>query len=116
MKRVPANNPDESRASQSGPELIQIDEIIGLDNPEVTMPQERSPGDISAQPKIERTSGRESAPNPLHDLIKIYDDDESSEVSLVTLVKITEEKRAREGIFPSSRCSNLGPSIELPRG
>jgi hypothetical protein len=39
-----------------------------------------------------RTLGRESVKNPLHNLIMIYDDEESSKVSPVTLVKITEEK------------------------
>jgi hypothetical protein len=68
MTRAPTDNPDESRVGPSGPELIQIDEIVGLDNPEVTMPQAGSPGDVSAQPEIVRTSGRESAPNPLHEL------------------------------------------------
>jgi hypothetical protein len=74
---------------------------FGLDNPEVTMPQVGSPGDVSAQPEIARTSGRESAPNPLHDLITIYDDEESSEVSLVTLVQITEEKEPEKASSPA---------------
>jgi hypothetical protein len=69
MTRVPADNPIESRVGPSDPEPIQIEEIIGLDNPEVSTPQARSLGDVSAQPEIARTSGRESAPNPLHDLI-----------------------------------------------
>jgi hypothetical protein len=86
MKRVPFDNPVESRVGPSGPKIIQIDEIVGLYNLEVTTPQVGSLGDISAQPEIARTSGRESAPNPLHDLITIYDDEDSLKVSLVTLV------------------------------
>jgi hypothetical protein len=86
MERVPADNSVEIWVGPSGPELIQIEEIIELDNPEVTTPQYRSPGDVSSQLEIRKTSVRESAPNPLHNLIKIYDDEESSEVSLVTPV------------------------------
>jgi hypothetical protein len=48
------------------------------------MPLAKSPRDVLAQPEVETTSCREGAPNPLHDLITIYDDEESSEVSLVT--------------------------------
>jgi hypothetical protein len=65
------------------------------------MPQAISPGDISAQPEIARTSRRASAPNPLHDLITIYDDEESSEVSLVTLVQIIEEKEPDKASSPA---------------
>jgi hypothetical protein len=87
MTGSPADNPDEIQVGPSGPELIEIDEIVGLDNPEITTPQARSPGDVSAQSEIVGTSGRESAPNPLHELINIYDDEESLEVSLVTPVQ-----------------------------
>jgi hypothetical protein len=52
------------------------------------------------QPKIVGTSGRESAPNPLSELIKIYDDDESPEVSLVTPVHIEEEKEPKKTSSP----------------
>jgi hypothetical protein len=38
-----------------------------------------------------RTSIIESDPNPMFDLITNYDYEDSSEVSLATLVKITEE-------------------------
>jgi hypothetical protein len=38
MIGAPADNPDEIRVGPSGPELIQIDEIVGSDNPEVTTP------------------------------------------------------------------------------
>jgi hypothetical protein len=91
------------RASEgpSGPELIQIDKITRLDDPEVTTPQAGSPGSVLAQPEIARTSRRESAPNPLHDLITIYDDEESLEVSLVTLVQITEEKEPEKASSPA---------------
>jgi hypothetical protein len=47
---------------------------------------------IPAQQEIPRTSGEASVPNILFDLITIYDDEESSEVSLITPVPIIEEK------------------------
>jgi hypothetical protein len=43
------------------------------------------------QPEIVETSGRTNASNPLSELIKIYDDDESLEVSLMTPLHIKEE-------------------------
>ena len=101
MTRVPTDNPDKSQVGPSGPELIQIEKIIGLDNPEVTTPQAGSLGDVSAQEKIARTSGRASAPNPLHDLITIYDDEESVKVSLVTLVQMTKEKEPKKASSPT---------------
>jgi len=99
----PIDNPDETRVGPSDPELIEIDEITGLDNPEVTTPQVGSWGNILAHPKIARTLGRENAPNPLHELITIYDDEESMEVSWVTLVHITEEKKP-------DKASSLAPN------
>jgi hypothetical protein len=41
MTRLPADNPDESQIGPSGPELIDIDEITGLDDPEFTTPPTR---------------------------------------------------------------------------
>jgi hypothetical protein len=90
MTWSPINNPNEIQAGPSDPELIGIDEIVGLENTEVTTPQARSPGGVSAQPETIKTSGRESAPNPLCELINIYGDEESPEVSLVTPVRIIE--------------------------
>jgi hypothetical protein len=78
MIRVPTDNPIESQVGPSDPEPIQIEDIIGLDNPIVSTPHARSLGDVSSQSEIERKEGRESAPNPLHDLITIYDEEESS--------------------------------------
>jgi hypothetical protein len=101
MTRALANNPNESWVGPSDPELIEIDEIVRLDNPEVIMPQAGSLGGVSAQPEIVRTSGRSSAPNLLHKLINIYDDEESSEVSLVTNVQITEEKEPEKASSPT---------------
>jgi hypothetical protein len=95
MTRSPTDDPDESRVGPSSPEIKEIDEIEGLDNLEVTMPHAGSLGDVSIQPEIVRTSGRASAPNPLRELINIYDDEES-EVSLVTPVHITKEKERHQ--------------------
>jgi hypothetical protein len=71
---------------------MHLKEINESENPEVPPPQIKSPGEISTQPQISRTLGRTSVPSPLFDLITIYDDEEISEVSLVTPVQIIEEK------------------------
>jgi hypothetical protein len=44
MTGSPTDNPDEFQTGPSSPELIDIDEIVGLDNPETAMPQARSQG------------------------------------------------------------------------
>ena len=106
MERVPADNPVKSRVGPSGPELIKIEEIVRLDNPVVTTPQNGSPWDVSYHLEITRTSGRESGPNPLHDLITIYDEEERSEVSLVTPMHITEEK-------DPEKASSLAPNAQI---
>jgi hypothetical protein len=77
MSRIPTDDPIKSRGEPSGLEPIQLEEITGPENPEVPPPQIRSPGGISTQPEIARTPGRTSVPNPLFDLITIYDDEES---------------------------------------
>jgi hypothetical protein len=101
MTRLPEDNLVKIQVGPNDPEPIQIEEIIGLDDPIVSMPHAGSLGDISAQLDIARTSGRESTPNSLHDLITIYDGEESSEVSLVTLVQITEEKEPEKTYSPT---------------
>jgi hypothetical protein len=101
MKRVLVSNPIEIRLGPSGQEVIQIEKIIELDNPEVSMPQDGSLGNVSSQPEIARTSGREGAPNPLADIITIYDEEESSKVSLVTPVQIIEEKEPEKASCPA---------------
>jgi hypothetical protein len=55
MTRVPADNPIESQVGPSDLEPIQIEEIIKLDNPEVSMPQAGSLGDVSTHPEIVMT-------------------------------------------------------------
>jgi len=54
-----------------------------------------------------RTLGRKSTPNPLFDIIIIYDYEESSKVSLVTPVKIKEETKPEKVATP-----DLDPSIQ----
>jgi len=106
-----ANNLDESWVGPSSLELIQIDKIVRSDNPEVTMPQAGPLGDVSTQSKIVRTSKRASAPNPLRELINIYDDEEISEVSLVTPMQITEEKDPKKASSPAPNGQIWGPSL-----
>jgi hypothetical protein len=109
MTGLPADNPDRSQMGPSGPEFIDLDEITGLDNPEFAMPPPDHRQVFSAQPEIVRTSGRTSPSNPLSELIKIYDDDESPEVSLVTPVRIEEEKEPEKtsSLVPDSQIQGL---------
>jgi hypothetical protein len=64
---------------------------------------------VSAQPGTIEASGRTTASNPLSELIKIYDNDESPEVSRVTPVHIEEEK-GPEKTYSLFRHSNSGAS------
>jgi hypothetical protein len=95
MSRIPV---DDSIMSRGEP--IQLEEITGPENPEVPSPQIKSRGVISNQPEISMKPGRKSVPNPFFDLITIYDKEESSEVSLVTPVQITEEKEPEKASTP----------------
>jgi hypothetical protein len=47
MTWCPVDNPDESQIGPSDPELIDIDEIIELDDPEITTSQAGSPVGVS---------------------------------------------------------------------
>jgi hypothetical protein len=58
------------------------------------------------QPQIARTSRRKSVPNPLFNLITIYDDEDSLKVSLVTPVHIAKEKELE-------RASTPGPNAPI---
>jgi hypothetical protein len=57
---------------------------------------------IPTHHEIPGTPGEMGVPNTLFDLIIIYDDEESSEVSLITHVPITEKKEPRETFSPTS--------------
>jgi hypothetical protein len=92
MPRLPINNLDEIQKGPSGPKFIDLDEITGLDDPKLTTPPVGSSTGVLAQPGTIEASQRIGASNPLSELIKIYDDDESPEVSLVTPMRIEEEK------------------------
>jgi hypothetical protein len=100
MSRILVDDPIKRRGEPSGLEPIQLEEIIGPENHEVPPPQIRSPGGISTQPEIARTPERISVPNPLFNLITIYDDEKSSEVSLVTPLQITEEREPERASAP----------------
>jgi hypothetical protein len=58
MSRTPVDDPIKIRGDLSGLKPIQLEEITGLENPEVPPPQIRSPGGISTQTEIVRTPGR----------------------------------------------------------
>jgi hypothetical protein len=106
MMRIPTDNPIKIRGEMSGLESIQLEEIIGLKNSRSPSPQIRSTRTISNLPKVSRMPGETGAPNPLFDLITIYDDEESSEVLLVTLVPIIEEKEIE-------KASSLSPDYPI---
>jgi len=56
---------------------------------------------IPTQYESPKTLAEIGVPKPLFDLITIYDDEEISEVSLVTLIAITKEKEPRGTYSPS---------------
>jgi hypothetical protein len=64
MMRVLGDDPFKIRGELSCPELIQLEETTGSENPEAPPPQIRSPGEISAQPEITRIVERMSIQNP----------------------------------------------------
>jgi hypothetical protein len=106
MTRILVDVPIEIRGELSGLEPMQLEEITRSENPEVPPSQIISLGEMSTQPEIARTSGRIGVPNPLFDLIIIYNDKERSEVSLVTPMQITEEKEP-------NRASTPGPNAQV---
>jgi hypothetical protein len=89
----------------TGPKFIDLDEIIRLDDTKFTMPPVGSTTGVSAQPERVGTSGRTNPSNPLSEMIKIYDDDESPEASLVTPMCIEEEKELKKtsSLVPDSQ-------------
>jgi hypothetical protein len=64
---------------------------------------------IPTQYEVPRTPGEIGVPNTLFDLITIYDDEESSEVSLVTPISIIEEKGPEKTSAPSPDASVQNP-------
>jgi hypothetical protein len=64
---------------------------------------------IPTQFESPRTRGETGAPNPLFDLITIYDNEEISEVSLVTPIPIIEEKEPEKKSSPSPNASVQNP-------
>jgi hypothetical protein len=80
---------------------MKLEEITESKNPEVPPPKIKSRGEIMTHLEITRTSGRIIVPNPLFDLTTIYDEEENLEVSLVTPVKIVDEKEPERASTPS---------------
>ena len=64
---------------------------------------------ILTQHEIPRTPGETSVPNTLFYLITIYDDEESSKVSLLTPIPITREKEPGGKSYPSLDASVPNP-------
>jgi hypothetical protein len=105
MMRILSDEPITIREDPSGLDSIQLEEITSLENPRVPSPQIKSLMIIPAQPEVSRTLGDTGVPNPLFDIITIYDNEESLEVSLVTLILITEEKEPEKTSAPSPDAS-----------
>jgi hypothetical protein len=78
MTRIPTDDPITIREEPNGSESIQLEEITGTENPRVPSSQIRSPMTIPTQQEVPRVLGEIGVPNPLFDIITIYDDDESS--------------------------------------
>jgi hypothetical protein len=101
MMRIPSDDPITIREDPRGLESIQLEEITDLKNPRVPSEQIRSSVTIPTQPEVSRTLGETGVPNPIFDLITIYDDEQILEVSLITPVPITEEKESKKASTPS---------------
>jgi hypothetical protein len=109
MMRITPTDPITIREGLNGSESIHEKETTSLENPIVPSPQAISLVTIPTQYEIPRTPGETGVPNPLFDLITIYNDEESSEVSLVTSIPITEEKEPRGTYAPSPNVSFPNP-------
>jgi hypothetical protein len=100
MPRLPTDSPEDSLTGPSGPELIYLDKINGSEDSEYTTPLVGSPTGIAMQLGEVEVSVETSALDPLREIIKIYDDDESSEVSLNNPVHVEEEKGPVKTYYP----------------
>ena len=90
MMRTTPTDPITIREELNGSESTQLEETTSQENPRVSSPQARSSVTIPTQYEVPRTPGEMGVPNPLYDLITIYDDEESLEVSLINLIPIIE--------------------------
>jgi hypothetical protein len=114
--RITPSDPINIREDINGLESTPLEETIDLGNPRVPSPQDRSSVTIPTQHEIPRTLGETGVPNPIFYLITIYDDEESSEVSLITLIPITEQKEPGGTSTPTPRCINSKPPAGKPSG
>ena len=103
MMGSPTDNPYEIQIGPSGLELIDINEIVVLDDLEITTSQVGSPMGVSAQPETVEASQRTYTSNPLSEFIRIYDEDESLEESLGTHVHVEEEKGPEKTSSPEPK-------------
>jgi hypothetical protein len=88
MLRILTDSPEESLVGPRDPEFIDLDNINGLDDPESIAPLARSLTGTATQPEEVGVPVETSASEPTCELIKIYNDDESPEVSLETPVHV----------------------------
>ena len=78
MTRITPVEPITIKEEINGSDSIQLEETTGLENPRVPSPQARSSVTIPTQYESPITPGETGVPNPLFDLITIYDYEESS--------------------------------------
>jgi len=114
MMRIPSDNPITIEEELNVSWSTQLEEITGLENPSVPSTHIRSPVIIPTQYEFLRMPGETGVPNPLFDLITIYDNEDSLEVSLITLTPIIEEKEPKKTSAPS--CFNSKSSTRWPWG
>jgi hypothetical protein len=99
--RIIPTNPSNVREELNCSDSTPLEETVSLENPRVPSLQARSSVTIPTHHEIPRTPCETSVPNTLFYLITIYDDEESSEVSLITLIPIVEVKEPWEESTPN---------------
>jgi hypothetical protein len=100
--RITPTDTSNHREEINGSETTPPEETVDQENPSSVFPQEGSSVTTTTQRRITRASSGMGVPNVLIDLITIYDDEESSEVSRMTPVPITEEEEPGETSAPTS--------------
>jgi hypothetical protein len=92
-KGSPVDKPEISQVVTSGPEFIDIDEIVGLGDLEFMTSSVGLSASVANQPEKVWVSVETDTSNPLSEFIRIYDEEESLEVSIGTPVHFEEEKK-----------------------
>jgi hypothetical protein len=89
--RITPDDTSHPREELNGSQTIPLEETADQQNPNPMSPQAGSSVTTTAQWGIERASSGTGVPTILIDLITIYDNEESSEVSRITPIPIIVE-------------------------